>query len=314
MPELTSGPAKTILCSKSGDSFVKGDRDMEFCENHMHIFMNGVDYRQAVADMKNGRMQEIVRNNLEAYREKGITWVRDGGDHYEASVYARSIAPEYGIIYRTPCFAIHKKGHYGGIVGLAFEDMREYHGLVKEAIVRKADFIKIMISGIMDFSGDGSVSEESLENEEIREMIHIAHEEGMAVMAHANGARAVKAAVSAGVDSLEHGNFMDEECICMLAESDTVYVPTVSTIRNLIGDSRFPEKTTRSLWERQRQIISLCYTQGVHLALGSDAGAYRVRHGQGIIDEYDAFCEAVGDTALLRARLREGQKIICEKF
>ena len=133
-------------------------------------------------------------------------------------------------------------------------------------------------------------------------------------MAHANGAEAIKAAVRAGVDSLEHGNFMDEECICMLAESDTVYVPTVSTIRNLIGDARFPENTTRALWEKQKDILSRCYTQGVHLALGSDAGAYRVPHGQGIVDEYAAFCEAIGETALLRARLMKGQKKIREKF
>ena len=107
---------------------------------------------------------------------------------------------------------------------------------------------------------------------------------------------------------------MDEECICMLAESDTVYVPTVSTIRNLIGDARFPENTTRALWEKQKDILSRCYTQGVHLALGSDAGAYRVPHGQCIVDEYAAFCEAIGETALLRARLMEGQKKIREKF
>ena len=276
--------------------------------------MNGTDYRQAVADIKEGKRNDVVRKNLDVYRAHGISWIRDGGDHYGASVYARSIAWEYGIVYRTPIFGIHKKGHYGGIVGRAFSDMREYYSLVKEAVVQNADFIKIMISGIMDFSGDGSLSEESLEDEEIEEMIHIAHEEGKAVMAHANGARAIKAAVRAGVDSLEHGNFMDEECICMLAESDTVYVPTVSTIRNLIGDARFPQYTTRDLWEKQKAILSRCYTQGVHLALGSDAGAYRVPHGQGIVDEYDAFCEAIGETALLRSRLMEGQKRICEKF
>lgn len=287
---------------------------MQFHENHLHIFMNGTDYQLAVADIKNGRMKDVVRKNLDIYRSHGVTWIRDGGDHYGASVYARSIAPEYGIKYRTPVFGIHKKGHYGGIVGRAFSEMKEYRGLIKEAIAQKADFIKIMISGIMDFSGDGSLSEESLADEEIEEMIHIAHEEGMAVMAHANGARAIKAAVRAGVDSLEHGNFMDEECICMLAESDTVYVPTVSTIRNLIGDARFPESTTKVLWEKQKDILSRCYTQGVHLALGSDAGAYRVPHGKGVIDEYEAFCEAIGETALLRARLMEGQKRICEKF
>lgn len=287
---------------------------MQFHENHMHIFMNGTDYRQAIADIKEGKMREVVKKNLEKYKSYGISWIRDGGDHYDASAYAREIAPEYDIEYRTPIFGIHKEGHYGGIVGRAFSDMQEYRSLVKEAIAKKADFIKIMISGIMDFSGDGSLSEESLADEEIEEMIHIAHEEGKAVMAHANGPRAIKAAVHAGVDSLEHGNFMDEECICMLAESDTVYVPTVSTIRNLIGDSRFQENTTKALWEKQKEVISRCYTQGVHLALGSDAGAYRVPHGQGIVDEYNAFCEAIGETALLRARLMEGQKRICEKF
>ena len=97
---------------------------MQFHENHMHIFMNGRDYRQAVDDIKNGRESYVVRKNLDEYRKYGITWVRDGGDHYGTSVYARSIAPEYGIVYRTPIFGIHKKGHYGGIVGRAFSDMQ----------------------------------------------------------------------------------------------------------------------------------------------------------------------------------------------
>lgn len=285
-----------------------------FNENHMHIFMNGTDYKQAVHDMKQGKNEEVVRKNLRSYKEAGITWLRDGGDHYGASVLARKLAPEYGIVYRTPCFGIHKKGHYGGIVGLAFEDMTEYHTLVKKAKQQHADFIKIMISGIMDFSTDGSLTEDSLTDAEITEMIHIAHEEGMSVMAHTNGQRAIKAAVRAGVDSLEHGNFMDDECICMLAESDTVYVPTVSTIRNLIGDNRFPQDTIQNLWIRQKDILSRCYTQGVHLALGSDAGAYRVLHARGIQDEYEAFKEAIGDTPLLKARLLEGQKRIQEKF
>ena len=285
-----------------------------FNENHMHIFMNGTDYKQAVHDMKQGKNEEVVRKNLRSYKEAGITWLRDGGDHYGASVLARKLAPEYGIVYRTPCFGIHKKGHYGGIVGLAFEDMTEYHTLVKKAKQQHANFIKIMISGIMDFSTDGSLIEDSLTDAEITEMIHIAHEEGMSVMAHTNGQRAIKAAVRAGVDSLEHGNFMDNECICMLAESDTVYVPTVSTIRNLIGDDRFLQDTIQNLWIRQKDILSRCYTQGVHLALGSDAGAYRVLHARGIQDEYEAFKEAIGDTPLLKARLLEGQKRIQEKF
>ena len=66
-----------------------------FNENHMHIFMNGTDYKQAVHDMKQGKNEEVVRKNLRSYKEAGITWLRDGGDHYGASVLARKLAPEY---------------------------------------------------------------------------------------------------------------------------------------------------------------------------------------------------------------------------
>ena len=114
-----------------------------------------------------------------------------------------------GLRTSTPVFAIHKKGHYGGIVGRAFSDWKEYEALVKEVRERGGNFIKVMFSGIMDFSNCGAVTEPPLLQEEIREMIHIAHEEGFAVMAHVNGAGAVKDAVEAGVDSVEHGNFMD---------------------------------------------------------------------------------------------------------
>ena len=68
---------------------------------------------------------------------------------------------------------------------------------------------------------------------EVKEMVHIAHEEGFAVMSHTNGIYGTRAAIEAGVDSLEHGNYMDEETIAMLADSITVWVPTLVTVRNL---------------------------------------------------------------------------------
>ena len=87
-----------------------------FGECHAHVIMDGMNYKAAVALHKNGVCQEAVRAHLEAYQKAGITFVRDGGDAWGASRYARSVAAEYGIDYRTPVFAIHLKGHYGGIV------------------------------------------------------------------------------------------------------------------------------------------------------------------------------------------------------
>ena len=101
------------------------------------------------------------------------------------------IRDRYGITYRTPMFAIHKNGHYGGIVGKGFDDLKEYHQLVKEVRALGGNFVKVMFSGIMDFSIPGMITGTPLCEEEIKEMIHIAHEEGFSVMAHVNGARCV---------------------------------------------------------------------------------------------------------------------------
>ena len=264
------------------------DVQFPYGEAHMHIFMNGVDYRQAVRDQINGVNEEVIRKNLEEYRRRGITWLRDGGDIYGTSKRTMEIAPEYGITYRTPVFAIHKKGHYGGIVGKAYENMKDYRKLIQELREQGGHFVKIMISGIMDFDR-GGLTESSLPDEEIRELIHIAHEEGFAVMAHTNGSKAVRAAAFAGVDSIEHGNFCDDDALQALASSETIWVPTIVTVKNLLGDGRFPEHVVEKIWEGQQKNLHRAFELGVKLALGSDAGAYRVLHGQGLMDEYQVF-------------------------
>ena len=252
-----------------------------FGENHAHIFMNGLNYRAAVNCHKSGVNTDIIHEHFRAYQEKGVSFVRDGGDALGVSEKAREIASQYGITYRTPVFAIHKKGHYGGIVGRPFENMKEYADLVKEVRKRGGDFIKIMTTGIMNFDMDGSVTEEPLRFDEVKEMVHIAHEEGFSVMAHTNGARAVREAALAGADSIEHGNYVDEEAMWAMKEHKTEWVPTIT----------------------------------VQLALGSDAGAYLVPHGQGIKDEWECFQEILGkNNKEVTEMLLEGERKIQEKF
>lgn len=257
-----------------------------FGECHMHLFMNGTDYKKAVALHKNGVQDQDIRQKFAAYQQGGISFIRDGGDVLGVSARGLELAPEYGITYRTPIFAIHKNGHYGGIVGRGFDTMQEYHELVKEVRRQGGHFVKIMISGIMDFAKEGALTEAPLTENEIREMIHIAHEEGFAVMAHANGARTVQAAAEAGLDSAEHGNFVDEECLQAMKENQTIWVPTFVTIANLIGSGRFDDAGLKRLRKKQGEKIRLGLELGVKIALGSDAGAFCVPHVQGLYDEY----------------------------
>ena len=285
-----------------------------FGENHAHIFMNALDYRQAVKDHEKVPDEKLIREHLKAYQEKNVSFVRDGGDYLGVSQKAREIALEYGIDYRTPIFAIHKKGHYGGIVGRAFETMKEYAALVREVKKEGGDFIKIMTTGIMDFDTDGSITGAALSFEEVREMVHIAHEEGFSVMSHTNGARAVKEAAMAGADSIEHGNYADEEALKIMAEKGTIWVPTITVVKNLIGKGRFSDQVLLQIWEKGKTNIRKGYELGVNLALGSDAGAYLVPHGQGILDEWACFREILGDKEDLKERLLRGEYLIQGKF
>ena len=289
-----------------------------FGECHAHIFMNGYDYQLAVRNQKNGNQEKVIRENLKAYQEKGITFVRDGGDHFGASALAKRLAKGYGIDYRSPLYSIYKNGHYGKVTGRGFDNMKEYEKLVDKAILNGADFIKIMVSGIMDFN-KGGLTEDGLKEEYIKEMIHIAHEKGKAIMVHANGAKTILTCVKAGADSIEHGNYMDEECIAALIEhkADTAYVPTVVTIRNLIGDGRFPDEIIKPIWERQKEVINSLYQGGATIALGSDAGAYRVLHGQGVEDEFKAIAHIAHTTTsgkVIKARMQAGEEFIKERF
>ena len=285
-----------------------------FGECHAHIIMDGVNYRQAIEIHKNGPDDRIIREHLKAYQDRGITFIRDGGDALDVSARAKELAPEYGIDYRTPVFAIHKEGHYGSIVGKSFTTMREFHDRVLEAKNAGADFIKIMTTGIMDFNAHGAVTGIPLDAAEVKEMVHIAHEEGMAVMSHTNGDYGVQAAVEARVDSLEHGNYMNEESFAMLVQSNTVWVPTLVTVRNLMGDGRYEDEVLRPIIENAEANIRKAFQLGIKVAPGSDAGAYRVLHGQGIQDEINSFVKILEEHNDVYCWLENGEQEIKKKF
>ncbi len=286
-----------------------------FGECHAHLFMDGVNYRAAVQDHKNGVNMARVREHLQAYQAAAVSFVRDGGDCFGVSKKAREIAGEYGVDYRTPLFAIHKTGHYGGIVGFEAHTLKEFHQLVCSVREQRGDFIKIMVSGLVDYGCYGKLSEEALEEDWIREMIHVAHEEGFSVMAHANGREAVLPAVLAGVDTIEHGNYIDRDCIDAMADRGCVWVPTIVTTGNLLGCGRYEDAVLRRIYEMECENLAMAYERGVQLALGSDAGAYLVPHGKGIAQEYRIFSQVLADVPKeeLDGHLRAGEQIIREK-
>ena len=279
---------------------------------HVHMVLDGVDYRAAMNRHRPQPDENAIRACLSDYRNAGIVYLRDGGDKLGAAKRAGELAPEYGIEYRTPIFPICRKGRYGAFIGRTFEDFSEYRALVDEVKRENGDFIKIMISGLMDFDHYGVITSEPLAKIEIRDMIAYAHDSGFAVMAHANGAETVQNAVEAGVDSIEHGAYLNEECIACLAESDAVWTPTLVTIGNLIGCGRYPDSVLKPLLEFQMNAVRAYTERDGKIALGSDAGAYLVPHVKGRNDEYALLKTAIG--ANVDEVLEAGEQAIRSKF
>jgi len=263
-----------------------------YCDCHIHMVLDGRNWKEAIAAHAGDPQEALIRSRLETYRDLGFTYLRDGGDRWGVGARAREIAPEYGIRYRTPLAPLCKAGHYGGFIGRKYESLREYAAIVSGLREQGADFVKIMISGLMDFDRFGVLTEEGLPPGEIRELIHIAHEEGFAVMAHANGARTVEAAADAGVDSVEHGAYLDDGALSAMAERSVVWVPTLSTIGNLRGKGRFEEgaiqKILASIMENVRRFRGM---DGL-IAPGTDAGAWAVPHGS--LTEYPLLAQGLG--------------------
>lgn len=276
----------------------------------MHMILDGYEWKGAIARHAVQPDDAWIRQQIETYHKLGFTYLRDGGDRWGAGARAREIAKEYGITYRTPLANLCKAGHYGGFIGKKYENLREYRDLIRQQRAEGADFVKIMISGLMDFDRYGKLTEEGLLAEEIRELIHIAHEEGFSVMAHCNGARTAEAAAAAGLDSVEHGAYLDKDALQAMADMGTVWVPTLSAIGNLRGKGRFDEAAVCRILDSALENVKTFAGLGGLVAPGSDAGAWAVPHGS--LTEFDLLEQALGENA--QTLLRAGTKKIQEKF
>ena len=172
------------------------------------------------------------------------------------------------------------------------------------------DFIKIMISGLMDFNHFGVLREEGLPAAEIKELVHIAKDKGFAEAVHCNGASTILAAAEAGVDSIEHGAYQNEESLAAMKEAGCIWVPTVSTVGNLLGKGRFDDGAVAAILDSALENCAKFSRMGGLIAPGSDAGAWAVPHGS--LTEYALLREALGEQT--DAILTKGAQKIMEKF
>ncbi|NMA85437.1 MAG: amidohydrolase family protein [Epulopiscium sp.] len=266
-------------------------------DTHIHIALNGLFNRQSWEDANREEKVIWIRKILRKYKSQGIYILRDGGDGIFASKLAREIAKEENIIYKSPIYAIYKKGHYGTFLGKSIVDRGDFKREFKILLEHRLDHLKIILTGMVNFQKYGEVGETAFTLDELKYMVDTAKEHDIPVMVHANGRDGVGKAIAAGVDTIEHGYLISKAEVHKMAEKGIIWIPTLAPLGNILdsNDNRFQKEreVIQRVYEGQIKNIRNAIAIGGSVALGSDAGAYKVQHGSGLLDEIHHF-EKIG--------------------
>jgi len=254
---------------------------------HVHLVSDGRpdpkgDHRESDATLAY-RAARAMEDDLRA----GITTVRDVNAPGSVAIDAGH-AVEKGILEGPRVFAC---GEAITMTGGHFHQMaREADGpddcrkAAREQLKRGADVVKLMACGSILWDEVQAAPE--LTYEEMRAIVEAAHAKDVPVAAHAPGTESMKDAVRAGVDSIEHANFMDEEAARMMAEEDVYWVPTAKALREFVErgpdegfDERYIERA-RETRAAERRTFELALEHDVPVAMGTDAGTAFNYHGE----------------------------------
>jgi imidazolonepropionase-like amidohydrolase len=170
----------------------------------------------------------------------------------------------------------------GGFETGAADGVEAVRDMVRYDVKHGADVIKICATGGV-LSPTDSVGVQQYTEEEIRAVVEAARMMDRRVAAHAHGLEGIKAAVRAGVTSIEHGSILDAEAVRMMKERGTWLVPTLLagvTVESLATAGRLPPAIAAkalAIAPRMRASFKLAVDGSVRIALGTDAGV--MRHG-----------------------------------
>ena len=264
----------------------------------MHVHLTSEHSRTSELDsLKKGEADRAYDSTVFAERTlmAGFTTVRNLGDQWNVSIALRR-AIESG---KVPGPRVYTSGRSIGTRGghadatnsfgpfLSSNDPRldtvcsgadSCREAVRQRYKDGADSIKITATGgVLSIAKSGSAPQ--FTDDELVGVISTAHDYGMKVAAHAHGAEGLKRAVRAGIDSIEHGTFMDDEAIRLMKEKGTHYVPTISAGRWVFEQAQDPtyfpaivRPKALAVGPQIQETFGKAWKAGLTIMFGTDCG------------------------------------------
>ena len=264
----------------------------------MHVHLSGEYSRNSEIEEYKLNEADVAINSV-VYADRtllaGFTTVRDLGDEYLVTLALRNAVnagkvPGPRIIAAGKAIGTtgshadptngwaHRFQHDPGPDEGVINSVDEARKAVRQRYKDGSDTIKITATGgVLSIAKNGSNPQ--FTEDEIRAVVTTARDYGFKVAAHAHGAEGIKRAVRGGVDSIEHGTFMDDEAIKLMKERGTFYVPTISAGEWVYQQAQdptfFPPIVRPKALEVGPQIkatFAKAYKAGVKIMFGTDTG------------------------------------------
>ncbi|WP_280479475.1 amidohydrolase family protein [Nocardia cyriacigeorgica] len=238
---------------------------------HVHLAFGGAAHLPA-AIQATTRLDAAatIRTGLAELLGAGVTTVRDlGAPRYtDIDTLTRH---DTRLRVLTATIPLTVAGGHCHSLGGAVDTLTEIRDLVAANAARGADWVKIMGSGGFTTGGTSSPNEPQFTNTQVRAAVDAAHEHRLPIAAHAHGTAAIRQAVAAGVDSIEHCTWMtadgfdlDHGLVREIADREILVCPTINHLARAAA-GRLP-------WPVRRDHLRVMLEAGVRLIPGSDSG------------------------------------------
>jgi imidazolonepropionase-like amidohydrolase len=248
-----------------------------FCDYHLHFSERAKSMAESLGTL-------LLRF--------GINAAYEGGDKSLAGLAVKeSLKGKQGIM--TSGYALYKKGGYGSAIGRGVDSEAEAFSAINDLLACHVDYIKIIHSGVYE-PESGLISGGGFEATELTHIVDYAKESGLDVYCHANGIKAVKEAIDAGVSAIVHGLYSGDEIFAEMAEKKVAFIPTVHAFQSLLADA----KSSVARWNIEKTVdlhlsaVSRAFEHKVRVLPGSDSGPTFIPYGSAYIKELRLFSRA----------------------